>query len=191
MIDVILRVPDETILENRTALKKAVAALFGDRHDGERSNYLFSPEPLLDAGPWVRVRVVDGIVPSSATPFVSVLDCPVPVAGDKVIATAWVALKSKVMVGAGSAAPRIAARLDRARSLFENAIEIEDYEVGERYEIARIERGRERFARAFNRVRVTGRIKDAEAAQTLLSTGIGASKAYGFGLVDMQIERGE
>ncbi len=187
MRDFILRVPDAGLLVRRTELKKAMAGLFGDRHDGERSNYLFSAEPRMEIGPWVRVRLLDGELPSKAAPFVRELEVPRLSAGDAVMASSWMALKTRVH-GATASETRanVVARLNRVRELFEAAIDITTYDFDERYGVARIERGKERYARPYSLVRVTGSVRDPVAASALMTAGIGAGKAYGFGLVDIQ-----
>jgi len=183
MRDYALRIPDPRLqTADRTIIKKAVASVFGDRHDGTDPRYLFSPEPRHDLGPWLRVRVcVDGteIDPAIARPIA----VPVPGRGALVQGSAWVALKQKFPI---SDRGRALAKLADMRGLFEEALDLTVFEAGEELGLANMERGRSRFQRAFGRIRLEGTVRDQDALTGLMRTGVGAAKAYGFGLVDIE-----
>lgn len=183
MKDFVFKLPDEQLQRrDRTQIKKAVAAVFGDRHDGNASRYLFSPEPRHDLGPWLRVRVcVDSV---DVDPRMARrLDVPVPPPGVMVRAVAWVALKQRFPI---SDKPKAIAKLADMCSHFDDALEVQSFEVDEALELACMERGKSAFQRAFGRIRLLGRVKDQAALEALMRNGIGAAKAYGFGLVDIQ-----
>jgi hypothetical protein len=183
MRDYVFKLPDSGLqTADRTIIKKAVASVFGDRHDGTDPRYLFSPEPRHDLGPWLRVRVcVDGL---EVNPGIArQIAVPVPGRGALVQGFAWVALKQKFPI---SDRERALAKLADMRGLFEEALDITVFEVGEELGLANMERGRSRFQRAFGRVRLEGSVKDQDALTGLMRTGVGAAKAYGFGLVDIK-----
>lgn len=188
MHDYILRLPDPGQLEQRTALKKAMAGLFGDRHDGEQSRYLYSPEPRLPLGEWCRVRTMNGPAPESARPFLREIELPVPEPGQWVRATVWMAVKGKVLSRGGSHMANVMAALEAGRAHFSSAIEIDSFDIEDQFEVAMMERGREKFGRAFGRIEVTGQVRSGDEISDLLAKGVGAAKAYGFGLVDLQLE---
>lgn len=190
MIDCVLRIPDASMMQNRNALKLAVASIFGDRHDGQVSRYLFSAEPRHEQGPWVRVRFLAGPLPSAAQTYATKIELDDTVVGQTVQIMAWVALKATVFNGTGDLRPRIQTGLERVcRQRLDAALDIERIEVGGDCSIVQVDRGKDRIGRAFGRVEITGTIKDQDAVETLMSSGIGAAKAYGFGLVDIQSVR--
>jgi len=183
MRDYVFKLPDPRLqTADRTAIKNAVAAVFGDRHDGEAPRYLFAPEPRHELGPWLRVRAcVDGI---SVDPSIArVIEMPTPAPGATVQGAAWVALKQKFPI---TDKGRAQAKLADMRVLFEEALSLTRFEVADRLELANMERGRSRFQRAFGRVLFEGAVRDQDALVSLMRTGVGAAKAYGFGLVDIQ-----
>lgn len=187
MRDYALRIPDPQLqTADRTIIKKAVASVFGDRHDGEAPRYLFSPEPRHDLGSWLRVRAcVDGIEVDPA--IARLIAVPVPGQGALVRGAAWVALKQKFPI---SDRGRALAKLADMRALFEEALDLTVFEVDEELGLANMERGRSRFQRAFGRVRFEAVVINEDALKALMRDGVGAAKAYGFGLVDIQ-ERAE
>lgn len=183
MRDYVFKLPDPRLqTEDRTSIKNAVAAVFGDRHDGAEPRYLFSPEPRHDLGPWLRVRAcVDGIEVDPA--IARQIELAVPGLGGLVRVSAWVALKQKFPI---SDKDRALAKLADMRGLFEEALDVTAFEVRERLELAHMERGRSRFQRAFGQIRLEGVVINEGALMALLKAGVGAAKAYGFGLVDIQ-----
>jgi hypothetical protein len=187
MRDFIMRMTDTYPVLERTPLKKAVAALFGDRMDGERVRYLFSPEPTHAVlGPWVRVRVNEG-VEAPASDLCRELPVCEPQAGCSVIVSAWVATQANAVFAAPAAERRavVRDRLGKTREALAAALDLETFDVSERFEVAVMERGRDRFGRAFGRISATGRIRSLAAVSDLMAGGLGASKAYGFGLLAM------
>lgn len=183
MRDYAFRLPDPRLqTADRTVIKKAVAAVFGDRCEDAVPRYLFSPEPRHELGPWIRVRAcVDGI---GVEPTIArQIEVPVPEAGAVVLGSSWIALKQKFPI---TDKGRAHAKLADMRGLFEAALELARFEVGDALELANMERGRSRFQRAFGKVRFEGSVKDKDALAALMRTGVGAAKAYGFGLVDIQ-----
>lgn len=190
MIDCILKLPDAEAGLDRMALKKGVAALFGDRHDGERSRYLFSMEPRHDGGPWVRVRYLDGELPRSAADYVQALPKQAARNGDRVCATAWVAVKNRNYSPDKTAAERVRGELKKLVPYFAEAMTIEAAEIGDRVSTARFQRGRVKISRGFGKVVIVGEINNIHAMERLLATGVGAAKAYGYGLIDIQTIEG-
>ncbi len=185
MRDYILRVPADMDLSQRTPLKNAVAALFGDRYEAGRPRYLFSPDPLVMDGPWVRVRACIGAAPEVARGFVAEAATPMLDAGRKIEAAAWVAMKARVFRKESDLKERVLAGLARYRDVFAPAVDLADYSVDPDIGIARMVRGRERFGRAYGRISFSGTITNEPVLKALLTAGIGAAKAYGFGLVSI------
>ncbi|MFT3689048.1 type I-E CRISPR-associated protein Cas6/Cse3/CasE [Paenirhodobacter sp.] len=183
MRDYILRVPAGLDLSQRTALKNAVAALFGDRCAEGHPRYLFSPDPLIAEGPWIRVRSCAGPAPEPARGLVAELAAPVLRVGQRIEAAAWVAMKARVFHAETDLHDRVMAGLARYRDVFAAAIDLSGYAVDPDIGIAHMERGRARFGRAYGRISLSGRVTDEPALRGLLTTGIGAAKAYGFGLI--------
>lgn len=187
MIDCVLRIPDARMMEDRHALKKAVASIFGDRHDGQVSRYLFSPEPRHELGAWVRVRYLAGPLPSAAQGYAKEIELEDTTLGQAVRITAWIALKATVFNGTGGLRPRIKTGLERVcRQRLDPALQIDGIEVGDDCGVVQVDRGKDRIGRAFGKVEITGIIKDQDAVNLLMASGIGAAKAYGFGLIDIQ-----
>lgn len=183
MRDYILRLPAGVDLSQRTALKNAVAALFGDRSDGGCTRYLFSPDPLVVNGPWVRVRSCTGAAPDAARGLVAEAAMPMLDAGRKIEAAAWIALKARVFRKESDLTGRVLAGLARYRDIFAPAVDLADYGVDPDIGIARMQRGRARFGRAYGRIWFSGTVTDESALRALLTSGTGAAKAYGFGLI--------
>lgn len=183
MRDYILRVPPAVDLTQRTVLKNAVAALFGDRREGGRTRYLFSPDPLAVDGPWVRVRSCVGAAPAATRGFVAQVPAPRLEPGSRIEAAAWVAMKARVFRDESDLERRVMAGLARYRGVFAAAVDLAGYAVDPGIGIARMERGSARFGRAYGRISLAGTVTDEAALRALLTAGIGAAKAYGFGLI--------
>lgn len=186
MRDYLLKVASgASVLAQRELLKKALAHHLAERHDGERSRYLFSEEPRHPVeSDWVRIRcVADGLaMPSGiAMPGPDVI---APAVGRRVVLRAWVALSSEESRGD---------RIHVARSRFEHHLErlaqpladVAWQEVADEKSVS-IARGRVVFGRRCARLQASGCVSDPEALSSLLRNGIGDAKSYGFGLVDVE-----
>lgn len=187
MRDYAFKLPDPRLQTmDRTSIKKAVAAVFGDRCDGETPRYLFSPEPRHGLGAWLRVRAcVDGI---EVDPGIARrVELPELSQGALVTGSAWIALKQKFPI---TEKDRALAKLADMRDHFEDSLDVTGFEVEDHLELANMERGKSRFQRAFGKVCFEGKVRDMDALVALIRHGVGAAKAYGFGLVDIQ-EKGE
>lgn len=185
MKDYILRIPPGFDLSQRTPLKNAVAGLMGERHDGDQARYLFSPDPLLVDGPWLRLRLCGGAAPAAALPFLAAIETPPLEEGRKIEGAVWVALKARVFREEAGLKGRVLAGLERFRAVFAPMVALTDYAVDERVRFAHMERGEARFGRAYSRIAFSGAVTDAAALEALMRAGIGAAKAYGFGLVSL------
>lgn len=183
MKDYVLRLPPDLDLSQRTPLKNAVASLLGDRHDGAQARYLFSPDPLLVDGPWLRLRLCGEPAPAAALPFLAEIGTASPENGRRIEAAAWVALKARVFNAETGLKPRVLASLGGFRDVFAPMVDLTGYEVDARIGFAHMERGRDRFGRAYGRISFSGVVTDRAALEELLRCGIGAAKAYGFGLI--------
>ena len=193
MRDYVLRIPGGSVdmHSDRTPIKKAVNGLFGDRHDGTNSRYLYSAEPRLPLGEWFRVRMLDGAAPRKAEDYAKPIELDAFSVGSMVTIAGWIALKAKT-IRAGQKRTgndhRVYDDLARRFEHFGNALEISSNSIERPFQIARIERGKDRYVRPYSRIEVTGTVIDTDALHTLMVSGIGAAKAYGFGLLDITLK---
>lgn len=176
---------------DRTPLKKAVAGLLGDRFQGS-ARYLYSAEPRAPLSDWFRLRLLDGDLPRSGQMVAIPVELPQPSAGDNVVIQGWIALKAKNFHGDHAASEgghvvygKLAAMQDR----FSGAVNIEECRVDRPFHVAEIKRGRQTFHRPYGHILIRGQVVNPRATAALLASGIGAAKAYGFGLLDLQIEK--
>lgn len=185
MRDFILQISDDQGMADRFGMKKAMAALLGDRHDGGQSRYLFSPEPRHELGCWVRLRCLED-VPEAVTKVGWPLELDRLALGDHVHVSAWVALKGRVFQRKGDLSQRVLKGVERYQERFSDALDVRSVSVNDRFWIMEVERGKDRIGRAFSKIELAGEITNMNAVEHLMRSGIGAAKAYGSGLVDIQ-----
>lgn len=193
MIDYCLKVPASAI-NRRTPLKNALAGLFlsGRMTECGSPAYLFSQEPLMDgAQTWLRVRMVQAALPASAAGLVIEKPVSLPSEGDRVVVTGWLAVKTRIARKYRKWEARevaIAEKLLRYQDLLSDGIEIDSARLLNRPDTAVIERGKTVYVRNYGRVEFRGVVKNAQHLEHAMQHGIGAAKAYGFGLLDVRKE---
>ncbi|MCE6957623.1 hypothetical protein LAZ40_00875 [Cereibacter sphaeroides] len=175
--------------DSRTGLKKNIATLLGDRHDGT-ARYLFSDEPRTETpGGWIRLRLVAPELSLPATAQDTAVEVPVavPAVGARVLCCAWVATKSKAYRARDelSLDERVEARLRLVRGPLDEALEIEVFDGEPSGRSAVMERGSNRFARPYGRVTAIGTVTNQERLKDLMEQGLGVARCYGFGLLDV------
>lgn len=176
---------------DRTTLKKKLASVLGDRVAGEETRYLFSYEPRVDEpSPYFRLRLLGGAaIPAelNGTAFKEV-EVEVPSEGQNVEVSVWVSLDNDDFAKAKSRGLTMNEygpdRIETvALSRFKDALDISASFAGTEIRVIKAQSKGHTLNRAYGHFRAVGKVKSAAALRLLMENGIGASKAYGFGLV--------
>lgn len=173
---------------DRGALKLQFAKTIGERTEGERVRFLFSADPRLgdNAGEWVRLRTID---PTIEVPDDIAHEIEVPTAklGDRVRMRAFIGLKQK-FYREGANVISVQEKLRSLQRTFEDALDVSEFEAQEGARPVRVSRKKDVFCRSYAHLDLRGTVKDEAALAALMMKGVGPAKAYGFGLIDMELE---
>jgi hypothetical protein len=188
MRDFVLRLSEQGASVDRGVLKHNVNRLLGDRIGADGSpRYLFSLDPLMEDGRTLRIRVLDL---AAVAPLLAAGGAEVPLepiaAGDSVMITGWLSLQSRT----SKPGPGAGEKRERAFAAYSAAI-LETLEGGEfvlteGQSVAKLSKDAKTFSRSCAHFTAFGTLRAAEALRDLMQRGVGACKAYGFGLIDVR-----
>lgn len=174
---------------DRTWLKKELAGVFGDRFSDETgSRYLFSNEPLINSPcDWFRVRLIDNFDTSKLSKAFKEIPFPQVKAGESVTIKAWIALNDNVLRNKYPVALLNQVCRQKLIEIGKNGTlhAMTDVTVDAPDEIKitdAVSKGT-KFHRVYGHISITGKVTDENAFLQLQRDGLGAAKAYGFGLV--------
>lgn len=183
MRDFLLRTSPRKVVGNRAELRNATLDIMGERVCGDYTRYLFSAEPDAPDSGFVRLRTAEKRLPSALTEVAQELP-PVPLEqGAKVRLSVLLGFKSSRMNR-----NQYEHRHDTDAKVFAR---LESYGLGislseafcDDWGIVTVTKGRDRFAKRWERLRATGVITDPQALEHRMLRGVGHSIAYGFGLI--------
>ena len=188
MRDFSLRLSERGAGADRGALKHHVNRLLGDRTAADGTQrYLFSLDPLMDDGRTLRIRI---FAPEAVGPLLDAGGIEVPLepvaAGDSVMITGWLSLQSRT----SKPGPDAAEKRERAFAAYSVAI-LDTLEAGEFVltdgpTVVRISKDDSVFGRSCAHFTAFGTLRAADPLRDLMKRGVGACKAYGFGLIDVR-----